>query len=481
MKRVVITLIIEFVVMQMMLSQTDFSQKRTADTAGLNSMEEQYRPVIAKALSEKNWTDAGLIYGKLAFMYVQKGDTGRTTVLIDSVFKYGRLSADRNLINLGFSLKSTVLTLEQKYKEALEIESEINMEIDPGHKVASRIGNRVKFDLHYLNKNYDSAVAYMSKIDKIDSTLSHSDSLALYNYMETLGCMDVETANKVAAERIFNISALKQQQSEREKKVLRQRIYFILIIGTLIIATLLLLYARQRQKNRALKIAHYAKEKEEEFLTLQKEAELRFTRKFIDGLEAERGRLAKELHDGVCNNLLALEMNLKTLPGKEKYLDEPLSLLTEIRMDIRSVSHELMPPAFQYATIDEMLSDYTSHIDLPAYSTVRYFSTEDVDWSLIPEQVGYEIYRIVQEALNNSIRHSSASLIEVSLLYKKTFIEIIITDNGKGFDLLKKNKGIGLRTIAGRVESIGGELIMESGGEGTKISVTVKIDCDERR
>ena len=414
---------------------------------------------------------SGMLYAQKAFEYVQQGDTAHTMELVDSVFKYGKLSRNQRLINLGLSLKSTVLTLQKKYDEALEVESRR----DSTDKVTSRMSDRIKFDVHYLNKKYDSAVVYMEKVNKADSSLSHTDSSFLYRNMESISHMDAKTANVVAAERAFNISALKQLQLEKEKKSLQQTIYLISFIGILIIVMLMLLYIRQKQKNRILKLAHYAEEKDKEFLALQKETELRLTRKYIDGLETERERLAKELHDGVCNNLLALEMNLKGLPDKEQELKEPLSLLSETRMSVRNVSHELMPPTFQYATIDEMLFDYTSHIDLPGYADLCYSSTEDTDWSLIPQQVGYEIYRIVQEALNNSIKHSSASFIEVSLLYKVNFVQITVKDNGHGFDLSKRYKGIGLRTIAERAKSVGGDLTIESGRSGTKISVTINM------
>lgn len=450
MKRAVLVLIALLIVLQKGFSQTDFS----ADSI--------------------EWVRCGLKYGEQAFEYVQKGDTVHTMQLVDSVFKYGRLSQNRRLINLGLELKSAVLTLQKKYKEVLKVEAQI----DSTDKVTSRISNRIKLGVHYLNKEYDSAVVYMEKANKIDSTLSHEDSLFLYRHMETVSNMDERTANIVASERALNIGVLKQQQLENEKKSLQQIIFLISFIGILVIVMLILLYIRQKQKNRILKLAHYAEEKDKEFVTLQKETELRLTRKYIDGLETERERLAKELHDGVCSNLLALEMNLKSLPDAADNLKAPLSLLTETRMNVRSVSHELMPPAFQYATIDEMLSDYISHIDLPGYITLRYTSSEETDWNLVSRQIGYEIYRIVQEALNNSIRHSSASLIEVSLLYKVNFVQITVKDNGKGFDLARKYKGIGLRTIAERAKSIHGDLTIESGREGTKISVTINSSPD---
>ena len=141
--------------------------------------------------------------------------------------------------------------------------------------------------------------------------------------------------------------------------MLRHRIIVGSVISLLGILLLGSLYARQRQRARIAVLANAANEKEREFLELQKETEQRLTRKYIDGLESERERMATELHDDVCNSLLALEMNIRTISGEESSdLSEQLGLLSNTRERLRTLSHELLPPAFQYATLDEMLGDY---------------------------------------------------------------------------------------------------------------------------
>ena len=99
--------------------------------------------------------------------------------------------------------------------------------------------------------------------------------------------------------------------------MLRHRIIVGSVISLLGILLLGSLYARQRQRARIAVLANAANEKEREFLELQKETEQRLTRKYIDGLESERERMATELHDDVCNSLLALEMNIRTISGEE--------------------------------------------------------------------------------------------------------------------------------------------------------------------
>ena len=152
----------------------------------------------------------------------------------------------------------------------------------------------------------------------------------------------------------------------KHEHMLRHRIIVGSVISLLGILLLGSLYARQRQRARIALLANAACEKEREFLELQKETEQRLTRKYIDGLESERERMATELHDDVCNNLLALEMNIRTISTEEGAdLDKQLDLLNNTRERLRKLSHELMPPVFQYATLDELLADYVLHLSLP--------------------------------------------------------------------------------------------------------------------
>ena len=279
------------------------------------------------------------------------------------------------------------------------------------------------------------------------------------------------------AEKELEIIRLKQKDLELKAQLVKRRIVFGAVLALLIIVLLVLLFARQRQKARLAGLAKVASDKEREFLELQKDSELRLTRRYIDGLESERHRMAIELHDDVCNNLLALEMDVRSLPEVEGGAgSEQLRQLESIRLRLRSMSHELMPPAFQYATIDEMLSDYVHHLPLPSGMQAKYSSTEEVNWQVIPQEIGFEIYRIVQEAVTNTLKYAHASCLHVSLSLKEKQLSVQVTDNGKGFEVNKKTNGIGLRTIQQRADAIGANVEIDSRiGDGTHLIITVLV------
>ena len=159
-------------------------------------------------------------------------------------------------------------------------------------------------------------------------------------------------------------------------------------------------------------------------------------------------------------------MNIRTISGEESSdLSEQLGLLSNTRERLRTLSHELMPPAFQYATLDEMLGDYVLHLALPEGMYAEYHSTENVDWNIIPKAVGFECYRIVQEAVSNAVKYASSARIQVKLALENKNLSILVTD-----------EGIGLHTIWQRAETIGAKVeLISAPGEGTRLRVNVII------
>ena len=299
------------------------------------------------------------------------------------------------------------------------------------------------------------------------------------SYFAVCGCLYKLVQVKNTVMLIENLEQLettyRQKNLEHEKELLYRRIIFASIFCLLVIV--LLSYARQRQKVRLVQLAQAGSEKERQFLTLQKETEHRLTRKYIDGLESERERIAVELHDDVCNTLLAFEMNVRSIiPEDSEAMNEQLELLKGIRERLRNMSHELMPPAFQHATIDEMLADYVLHLSLPEYMRAEYNSTKGIDWKKIPQDIGFELYRIVQEAVSNVLKHAEATCIRVELSLKEECLSVFVADDGKGFELNRRIKSVGLHTMWQRANIIGGRMELDTApGEGARIRVSVWI------
>lgn len=141
----------------------------------------------------------------------------------------------------------------------------------------------------------------------------------------------------------------------------------------------------------------------------KKETELLTVRKYIDGLETERRRLAKELHDGVCNDLLGVLLKIHHAPATEAGKQEAERMIERVREDVRSISHELMPPSFQFADLHEVLADYFHTLEASIPMQVKFRAENTLPWKEIPESQAYEIYRIIQEVINNILKHAHAT------------------------------------------------------------------------
>lgn len=192
-------------------------------------------------------------------------------------------------------------------------------------------------------------------------------------------------------------------------------------------------------------------------------------RRYIEGQEEERQRLARELHDGVSNQLLAIQMKLNS----EGPTEQALQLLDESREQVRRVSHELMPPAFAHATIDEVIAHYVSELnDTTDCDITCHTSTPEADWSTLTDQQSLAVYRIVQEAVGNALRHAGATAIAVGMHRHAHQTTIVVSDNGTATPS-SPSTGIGLRTMQQRAAAIGATLRFTDGRLGHVVTLTL--------
>ena len=255
--------------------------------------------------------------------------------------------------------------------------------------------------------------------------------------------------------------ALAQSEAKRAGVLM----WLFAVIGLLLTVAVIFIIYIGRQRRRRM-------QKEIEFARLREETSRQLTVQYIKGLEGERARIAKELHDGVCNDLLAVQMNMQNGRSAE----ETAALIDYCRDSVRRISHELMPPEFAYATIDEVVR-YLVFKQSEANKekiSFRYSSNSlNREWADIPDATSLEIYRIAQEAIGNAVKHSCATEIAVELYLKEDAITLIVSDNGK----FKRpgDKGIGMESTRKRANSINGFIEINTTSDGgTQLILVVK-------
>lgn len=219
-------------------------------------------------------------------------------------------------------------------------------------------------------------------------------------------------------------------------------------------------------------------EREREFQALVHEAQQRKVQYYLEGLEVERNRLAKELHDNVSNELLAIKMKIADgTSSREEVLDTLQALQTEVR----GISHDLMPPVFKYASLSEILQDYVYQRNQSGQTELTLVLEPEEGFDHLSQKVALEIYRIVQEATGNALKHAQATHIKIILVREGNRIKLTIADNGKGFELQTGKSGIGLVIIKERVENLKGVLTLSSvPDKGTDVIVEIDLDGLEK-
>ena len=217
------------------------------------------------------------------------------------------------------------------------------------------------------------------------------------------------------------------------------------------------------------------------------EAQQRKVQYYLEGLEVERKRLAKELHDNVSNELLAIKM--KITDGTSS-CEEIMDTLQTLQAEVRGISHDLMPPIFKYASLSEILQDYVYQHNQPGQTELELLLEPEDNFDNLSQKVSLEIYRIVQEAVGNSLKHAQATLVKIILLLKSSSIirnrqfHLVIfphQDNGRGFEQQAGKTGIGLTIIKERVENLRGTLTLNSApGKGTELIVEIDLENLEK-
>jgi signal transduction histidine kinase len=225
---------------------------------------------------------------------------------------------------------------------------------------------------------------------------------------------------------------------------------------------------------------HNQKIQQQRITELETEKLLAATEAVLKGEEQERTRLAKDLHDGLGGMLSGIKYSLNTMkgnlvmtPDNAQAFERSMDMLDSSIKEMRRVAHNMMPEALVKFGLDTALKDFCNDINQSGILKVKYQSI-GLDNVVIDQLAAITIYRIVQELLNNTIKHAAATNVIVQVSKTDSLLSVTVEDDGKGFDtsILKQAKGIGWSNILNRVEFLKGTLDVNSEpGKGTSVLI----------
>jgi signal transduction histidine kinase len=338
------------------------------------------------------------------------------------------------------------------YREAIAI-------LEPALKQCQEVDNvmflreiyRFLAEGNYALGNYRQAYQHFENYKRFQDTLANEENRKAIAEFE----IKYQTAQKEKA-----LSEKQLQITQKNLQLQRNRQYTFISIAATLVAILMasLIYLNYRNKRKI-----YARRLKE----MRQEKELQVLQALMQGEEKERSRISKDLHDGVAGMLAAVKMHVNSLALQNNPLAEQpgyrqaVSLLDEAAYEVRKTAHNLMPETLVQHGLDEALRRYCQNISNEKMLVVQYDSWGDI--KRYKDSFELSVYRIVQELLNNIMKHSHADRAIVQVSQRDTILSTTIEDNGVGFNRNEiKSDGMGLRSLQSRVQAINGKLEVEA-------------------
>jgi two-component system, NarL family, sensor kinase len=318
------------------------------------------------------------------------------------------------------------------------------------------------FEDYYIMKlRPDSALYYNVLYRELTDTI----------YSATTSQQITELLTRFETEKKEQKILLLNKENTISKLTINRKNIIIGVIGSFFVLAVLLgylLYIRYRLRQQALLKEEIMKQ---QYLS---------SRAVIQAEELERKRIASDLHDGIGQMFSAVKMNLSGIADRitigaddKKLLDKTLALVDESCKEVRVISHQMTPNVLLKAGLSAAIRDFVDKIDASKLKiTLETFGLQKP----LESNVETVLYRIIQESVNNVIKHANATTLDIQLHKDEEGITATIEDNGKGFDMTKiePNNSVGLNSIKARVAFLEGRVDYDTApGKGTLVAIFI--------
>lgn len=412
-----------------------------------------------------NWA---ILYRKLkrqdsAFVYYEKAiqhfkQRKDTTNLCLAYNNLGNLFTDRKTYTKALNSLQKSLKLQQKSKDSSVLKHTYNA-------ISEVYGNLKQYPLAYQYKDSSYAIAKKEFL-KIKSADRY----------------EVAYVN----ERLKSESAISKQKIAEEQNTTKNTFIIGLVCSIILLSGLFFYRLKaQKQQRQKLILIHEKEKQDQEIQALISTQEMNAINAMISGQEKERKRIAEDLHDNFGIQLALIKVLYQsvgdTLPeqAKENY-STANQLLDKACKDVRKIAHNMITGTLSNFGLIPSLKElqknlqkmYLERSEKQIAIQMTFHKLDD----RLDNSIEIQIYRIIQELLNNIIKHADASKIDIQLMQYEGNINIIVEDDGIGFDPKETQQGIGLKTLHSRVNKLQGTYHIDSGkGNGTTVSIDIPI------
>lgn len=428
---------------------------------------------MAQKIGNKNLEHVA--YYDLGFTYSRMEDFPKSIEMYRKSLEAAEKAG--NLNDTGDALYK--LGLMYYYSENLESSRD---ELAKAMKIADRVNSNILrrniYDVLYSVEetagNYKKAYEYLNKYVDVEFEIFSQEDQQQVNFLK---------AKFDAEKREFQIAKLEAEKEIQSLKLYKQRWFILALVMVLLLVTLFTLFLVRQNRYRHDLAEKQRMIQEQKIQEMEKERQLIATKSVLQGEEKERTRIASDLHDGLGGLLSGVKINLSNMKESAYLSDDQvtsfnnvISLLDTSIKELRRIAHNMAPETLYKYGLKIALSDYCIGISSSGSPEIS-FNFFGEDHRLTPE-LELSFYRIGQELINNSIKHSGASQINVQLFSEENRVALQVFDNGSGFDTSAENnsKGNGLSNIKNRVAAFGGKFELYSRkDEGTEVLVELEF------
>lgn len=309
---------------------------------------------------------------------------------------------------------------------------------------------------------YKTALAVYSKYkitDSLSSALKRFTQLndSLVNEKVSENLHEIETRYQVEKKEAALQMSL-EKSSRLNTELENQRLWAtVMLIGLGVLAILTaFIYYYLRQKRKVAELELNIKERQLDELMQSQESKAYAA--MLRGQDQERERIAQDLHDRLGGTLAALKMSLRR--KENKVSEEDLEIVDEAVQEVRNIAHNLSSGLMQKYGLNQALQQLKSTVEKSGGLKFNVFLHPKI--SILGQGVAVELYRIVQELVNNTIKHAQATEVSLQTNFDGNTFNLIYEDNGKGFSPSEVKSGIGLENIKARVKRMGGTLHIDA-------------------
>ena len=347
------------------------------------------------------------------------------------------------------------------WKKAIQLTRDLNLPFDEARYIKHLIG------LYDKQGNIEAAYPYYAVYTQLKDTL--------YNLEKNKAIAELETQYQVQQKD----QALKNQTqlTNRERQTRQAWTVAAALLGILLLFSIF--FYRQRIYQNKLLTAKELDLQQTRIHQLEQQQKVITLNAMINGQEEERQRIAKDLHDSLGSLLSTVKLNFKAIQLKIKALeqlnlyDKVNELLDHASKEVQRISHDMMPDVLKIS-LAEGLREIAQNLE---YSNQLQVSFQEIGLSqLLNDTQKIMLYRVVQELTQNVVKHAEAQHLLLQLLWQKNSLQIVVEDDGKGFDFDQIKKGLGLKSIRSRIAYLNGGVDFDTVlGVGTTVTLTIGL------